>query len=127
MIRTFGSDCEDVIDALLAWRSQLDESMQENVELPTDANDFYRGRYEAADSKHDEFVFTLCHNSQYKENEDSTVNNGVLRKERRVLDLLEAVDSPKQAVFTVVQDDYEHWRDGDYNPAHGKPLWLHDK
>jgi hypothetical protein len=99
VIRTFGSDSAEVVEALHAWCEGAHPEAPNylNLRAPTDDR-IFRGRYAEPGGE-----FTLQSNS-----------GEILSNEHDVVELLEGDADSCQ--FVVIQDHYKHWRKGNYHP-----------
>lgn len=99
VIRTFGSDSDDVFEALHAWCANLHPLSPNHLNIkPPTLDMVFQGRYD------DDDRFTLRRRS----------TGELIADEDQVVRILEGKHDECQ--FVVIQDDYQHWADGNYHP-----------
>lgn len=117
VLRTFGSDLNDLRKAIHLFASGLHPDFPDFVEpkLQMNINDdfpplFVNGRWVLKDPSHamNEYEYQLTL-------DDGTV---IASGDKAVLDFLHS------QVFCGIQDDYEHWSKHGWEPWAGKPVWV---
>ena len=112
VIRTFGTDIDEVVGALNAYGAG--HHLKEYGSLPActiSPDRVWIGRYDNTGS------FTL---TQKGGSEKCVID------ENEVLNILQG--SAEESLCVVAcQDDYQWWRDHNFSPGAGKPLWLTEK
>ena len=112
VLRTYGSDADDVIAAINAFAAgkhlpQFPGGEAFRIDPDTSS---YIGRYSADDGS-----FYLQRTSDGKR----------ITSEAGVIDVIEGgQDAPLMAIVAI-QDDYEWWSSHGCAPSAGKPLWVH--
>lgn len=123
VVRTFGSDADDVAHALTAFAegkhlSSLGSGVSEmKLDITKDVwNGFY----------HEDGTFRLRQGST-KESKGNETQKGEATpaKELGELDALRMIEArDKQISCVVCTDDYKWWKGHGYLPSAGKPMWL---
>eukprot|EP00656_Telonema_subtile_P052011 TRINITY_DN7129_c0_g1_i3.p1 TRINITY_DN7129_c0_g1~~TRINITY_DN7129_c0_g1_i3.p1 ORF type:complete len:245 (+),score=44.33 TRINITY_DN7129_c0_g1_i3:239-973(+) len=108
VIRTFGTDVDDVVAALNAYAEGKHVIDSPGPEATISPESVYRGRYQQDGS------FVL---SQVTEGGVSIADENLAVK---------TLEGANQGAVTVcaIQDDYDWWSQHQCTPSSGKPLWL---
>ena len=140
VIRTFGTDVDDVVAALQAYSEgalhlALEGQHQSLQEGDQDASvpqlelnhppvaavaikTVWSGRYDKASK---EFILE-CESNTDSAHPGAVTPNSKITDEQQVVNLLQGSSGCISA--TACQDDYYYWRDNNYAPQSGKPLWI---
>eukprot|EP00657_Telonema_sp_P-1_P009660 TRINITY_DN3901_c0_g1_i1.p1 TRINITY_DN3901_c0_g1~~TRINITY_DN3901_c0_g1_i1.p1 ORF type:complete len:308 (+),score=63.24 TRINITY_DN3901_c0_g1_i1:64-987(+) len=109
VIRTYGTDMQDILSALNAY-AQGKHVFEAVHQVGIGEEHVWRGRYNPTDGS-----FGLHPTTQAQE--------GIITDENRVIEVIQATEDGPIAA-RAVQDDYRWWRDCGYTPSAGKPMWL---
>ena len=112
VFRTFGEDLDDVVNAINTYAAgKYQPLFMGGPEFHVQKSYIWKGRYQPDGT----FSLQCLENGRAVANENDVVN---------LLQGSSQAGSEKQINIVACQDDYFWWRDHDYHPSAGKPLWL---